>query len=146
MEGGKILSYRYEYGERCQGLLGLVLSRVLILKNACLYSIMVPSYSFIPWLKPASTAPGGLQHEPPEVEVGDERPSKHARVSRFRFIHARCVIDGTEHTHEDASSPTFFSNDDLEDMEGYDGELIAEREFEDDDFDMNGSQMKHLRS
>ena len=26
-------------------------------------------------------------------------------------------------------------------MEGYDGELIAEREFEDEDFDMNDSQL-----
>ena len=87
----------------------------------------------------SSTAPGGLRHEPPEVEVGDERPSKHARVSRF--IHVRCVIDGTEYTHEDAPNPTFFSNDELEDMEGYDDELITEREFEDEDFDMNGSQL-----
>ena len=34
----------------------------------------------------SSTAPGGLWHEPPEVEVGDERPSKHARVSRFIHV------------------------------------------------------------
>ena len=87
----------------------------------------------------SSSAPGGLRHEPPEVEVGDERPSKHARVNRF--IHVRCVIDGTEYTHEDAPNPTFFSNDELEDMEGYDDDLIAEREFEDEDFDMTGSQL-----
>ena len=53
----------------------------------------------------------------------------------------RCVIDGTEYTHEDAPNPTFFPNDELEDMEGYDDELIAEREFADEDFDMTGSQL-----
>ena len=40
-------------------------SPVLILKNACLCTIMVPNYSFITWLVPSGTAlgQGGKHHQ-----------------------------------------------------------------------------------
>ena len=89
----------------------------------------------------ASSAPGGVRREHPESVGGDERPTKHARVNRF--IHVRCVIDGTEYTHEDSPNPTFFANNELDDMEGYDDGLMIEREFGDEDFPMTDSQLSH---
>ena len=89
----------------------------------------------------SSSAPGGVRREHPEAELLDERPAKHARM--HRFSHVRCVIDGTEYTHEDSPNPTFFDNDELEKLEGYDDELMVEREYGDEDSLMTDAQLSH---
>lgn len=55
-------------------------------------------------------------HEHPAIDVGKERPSKKPKALSHHSC-SRCVIDGTEYSHEDAPNPTFCSNDELEGME-----------------------------
>ena len=70
----------------------------------------------------ADLAQAGQARAPRRAEGElSERPTKTAKLTQVS--HVRCVIDGTEYTHEDEHNPTYFQDAELDGLEDYDETL-----------------------